>query len=117
MAVALGKRKAVYHTDPLLELLIQRGFEHERRFVDDLRASGKDVVDLAGVEHNVERLERTVAAMRDGAGVIVQGAIADGEWNGRPDVLVRVDQPSALGGWSYEVYDTKLAREKKAGTI
>ena len=117
IAVALGKRKAVYHTDPLLELLIQRGFEHERRFVDDLRAEGKEVVDLAGVAHNVERLERTVAAMREGAGVIVQGAIADGEWNGRPDVLVRVEQPSALGGWSYEVYDTKLARETKAGTI
>lgn len=117
MAVALGKREAAYHTDPLLELLVQRGFEHERRFVDDLRAKGKGVVDLAGIEHNVERLERTIGAMREGAGVIVQGAIADGEWNGRPDVLVRVDQPSALGGWSYEVYDTKLARETKAGTI
>src|SRR5207245_1528913 len=55
--------------------------------------------------------------MRDGADVIVQGALADGAWYGRPDVLERVDTPSALGAWSYEVTDTKLARETRAGTI
>jgi uncharacterized protein len=28
-----------------------------------------------------------------------------------------VETPSALGVWSYEVIDTKLARETKGGTI
>jgi uncharacterized protein len=32
-------------------------------------------------------------------------------------VLQRVDVPSALGEWSYEAIDTKLARETKAGTV
>src|SRR5262249_12110680 len=36
---------------------------------------------------------------------------------GRPDVLGRVEVPSALGAWSYEVVDTKLAPETRAGTI
>jgi hypothetical protein len=31
--------------------------------------------------------------------------------------MLRVDAPSALGGWSYQVADTKLARETRAGTI
>ena len=117
MAVALGKREPVYHSDPLLELLIQRGLEHERRFVDRLRVGDASVVDLSAVEHNAERLAKTHAAMREGTDAIVQGAFADGVWNGRPDILRRVAQPSALGQWSYEVYDTKLARETKAGTI
>ena len=33
------------------------------------------------------------------------------------DILRRVEVSSALGGWSYEPVDTKLARETKAGTI
>ena len=33
------------------------------------------------------------------------------------DVLLRVPGQSKLGPWSYEVVDTKLARETKAGTI
>ncbi len=55
--------------------------------------------------------------MRCGVDVIVQGALADGQWYGRPDVMRRVETPSALGAWSYEIADTKLARETRAGTI
>jgi predicted RecB family nuclease len=55
--------------------------------------------------------------MRAGMPIIVQGALAHGRWRGRPDVLKRVDRPSTLGAWSYEVIDTKLARETKSGTI
>ena len=39
------------------------------------------------------------------------------EWGGRTDVLLRVETPSALGDWSYEVVDTKLSRETKGGTV
>ena len=55
--------------------------------------------------------------MEQGAEVIAQGALADGEWFGRPDVLRRVAKHSAKWEWSYEVADTKLARETKAATI
>ena len=59
----------------------------------------------------------TLEAMEAGAAVIVQAAFGDGRWYGRPDVLRQVEAPSALGGWSYEAVDTKLARETRAGTI
>jgi uncharacterized protein len=49
--------------------------------------------------------------------VIVQGALADDGWIGRADILRRVETPSALGNWSYEAIDTKLARETKAGAV
>ena len=37
-------------------------------------------------------------------------------WAGT-DILRRVETPSDLGNWSYEVVDTKLARETKGGTV
>ena len=62
-------------------------------------------------------LERTIAAMRDGADVIYQAALRSGRWHGRADFLRRVERPSRLGAWSYEVLDAKLARDTRAGTI
>ena len=38
-------------------------------------------------------------------------------WYGRADFLIRVDKPSDLGGFSYEVVETKLARSTKARAI
>ena len=38
-------------------------------------------------------------------------------WYGRADFLIRVDKPSELGGFSYEVVETKLARSTKARAI
>src|SRR6185436_4012526 len=37
-----------------------------------------------------------------------------GHFYGRADFLRRVETPSALGNWSYEAVDTKLARTAKA---
>jgi predicted RecB family nuclease len=55
--------------------------------------------------------------MRAGVGAIAQAPLLDGRWHGRADVLLRIDRPSELGGWSYEVVDTKLARETRAGSV
>ncbi len=53
--------------------------------------------------------------MRAGAEVIYQATFARDGWRGRADFLIRVDEPSDLGAWSYEPYDTKLARSREAG--
>src|SRR6266849_5010182 len=117
IAEAQGKRHRPKFDDPLLEVLFRRGLEHEKAYVQSLKNSGHQIVDLAGVKERDEAAEQTLAAMREGADVIVQGAFCDGVWYGRPDVLLRVETPSDLGRWSYEVADTKLARETRAGTI
>lgn len=41
----------------------------------------------------------------------------NGPWGGRSDFLIRVDKPSALGPFSYEVVEAKLARSAKARAI
>jgi uncharacterized protein len=117
MAVATGALdKPHVPQDPLVEALQLRGMEHETRYVDSLRADGREIVD-ARTESFEDRLSRTERAMRDGADVIVQGILVDGQWMGYPDLLHRVESPSALGDWSYEVADTKLSRETRASTI
>lgn len=113
---ARGKHQRPAWHDPLLEALFRRGLEHERRYVESLHGSSR-VVDLRDLAGRDEAAAATLGAMRDGADVIVQAALTDGQWYGRPDVLLKVDGASALGAWSYEVADTKLALETRAGTI
>ena len=119
MEVAHGKHeRPAENTDPLLELLFARGLEHERKYVESLSALGITPLDLTEFDKDrTVHVAETIKAMRAGERVIVQGALRDGRWFGKPDILRRVERPSDLGDWSYEVADTKLARETKAGTI
>ncbi len=106
--------------DPFAAILQRLGEEHEQRYVASLRARGLRVVAIAQGEpardHEQESRD-TRAAMRDGADVIVQARLAGDRLAGYADILRRVERPSDLGAWSYEVEDTKLARETRGGTI
>src|SRR5690606_31011425 len=102
--------------DPLLDLLRARGAQHEQGFVEHLKAQGRPVTVIDG-DGDDSAVEQTVEAMRAGHEVIVQGALRSHGFVGRMDVLQRVDSLSDLGAWSYEVIDTKLARETKAGAV
>jgi predicted RecB family nuclease len=122
---ALGGPKPPKYEDPSLEVLWLRGLEHEQRHLERLRADGGRVVEIAEPDDPTLALhDRWTAAaaaateaMRRGADVIYQAVLFDGTWLGKADFLVRVDVPSALGAWSYEVVDTKLAREAKGGAL
>jgi uncharacterized protein len=91
-------------------LVQQKGREHEEEFLQAVRDSGRDVLDLSAADG---RREATLNAMRSGQDVIYQGELRREEFAGFPDFLVRVDGHSALGAWHYEVWDTKLARHPK----
>ncbi|GAU83918.1 superfamily I DNA and RNA helicases and helicase subunits [Bosea sp. BIWAKO-01] len=54
--------------------------------------------------------ETTRAALAAGPEVVFQGAFLSGNWGGWSDFLERVERPSVLGSFSYEVADTKLKR-------
>jgi predicted RecB family nuclease len=117
MEAAAGARIRPHFYDPLLELLYARGLEHEKAYVTSLIASGRDVTDLSHLIHRPSAVTATTSAMHDGADVIVQGALQHQQWYGRPDIMLRVPLPSRFGPWSYEVSDTKLARDTRAGAI
>ncbi len=102
--------------DEYLDLLKEKGLEHERRYLKQLRTAGREIVEIerSGAEDSIDAMaERTRQAMRDGADVVYQGALTAPGWHGYSDFLIRVDTPSALGNYSYEVADTKLAHTAK----
>jgi predicted RecB family nuclease len=114
---ARGKRSRPQFHDPILEALFARGLEHERQYVDALECDGRRIVNLAEITDRAQAIASTTDAMRKGADAIVQAALDDGNWYGRPDVLLKTTGPSDFGAWAYDVADTKLARETRGGTI
>jgi predicted RecB family nuclease len=117
IAVATGALEKPKVWDPLLQLLWERGARHEQAFVDHLKSKGFSVTVIDGIGVDDEAVARTREAMASGDAIIVQGAFRLSGWVGRTDILTRVEVPSDLGAWSYEVIDTKLARETKGGTV
>jgi len=107
--------------DPELLLLRSLGADHEAAYRAHLESQGKSLIEIS--EHGsglaaLAQLEAdTVAAMRAGWDYIYQGGFFDGRWSGRADFLRRVEKPSRLGDWSYEVEDAKLARRLKVAAL
>src|SRR5437867_3932555 len=121
LAAARGEIVRPERKDPELEVLTRRGLEHEARHLADLRAGHRRVAEFAFPEGTIAGLShahaQTVAAMNEGVDVIYQGTFFDGRWRCHPDFLLRIDRPSKLGAYSYEVADAKLARKAKAAAV
>jgi predicted RecB family nuclease len=115
--VASGLLAKPDHYDPLLEILRERGYRHEQTYIEHLQDSGYEITVIEGFDITDEAVEATKEAMQEGKGIITQGALRHNRWSGRADILRRVKIPSDFGDWSYEVIDTKLARETKGGTL
>ena len=115
--VAAGARPAPAWNSPDAQILRERGIAHENAYVQQLISHGLEVLSLRDSVDDDGAAAQTLIAMQSGIDVIVQAAFSFGNWFGRADVLRRVERPSQLGTWSYEVYDCKLARETKAATI
>ena len=110
--------KKPFFDDPAVELLQKLGLEHEKQYLRhliDAEALAVTQIDVGASWHGAA--SETIRAMRSGAPAIYQATFLDGSWRGRADFLIRVDRTSALGGWSYEVVDTKLARSTKSGAV
>jgi len=93
------------------KLLQQRGDAHELAHLDGLKAQSLCIVEIEreGVSLS-DGVLHTAEALAQGPDIVFQGALAGGVWGGWSDFLEKVERPSALGEFSYEVADTKLKR-------
>ena len=119
---ANGLLQRPHRKDPLVDLLSEKGLAHEKAFKATLENQGLSVVTVESPEDKgLSALQaaafRTASAMSEGVDVIYQAALFDGHWRGYADFLRRVERPSSLGAFSYEVLDTKLARSPKASAV
>ncbi len=91
-------------------LLQQKGAEHEATYLAGLKAHGKSVAAIGSDLSLAERARATREPLERGVDVIYQAALLGDNWDGYADFLVKTATPSALGDYSYERTDTKLAR-------
>lgn len=115
--VALGELERPTIDQPQADVLRRLGEQHEQRYLRDLADRGIDVITIErphGMAQILDAAAATQRAMRDGAAVIYQAAFFNEGWVGYADFLRRVEMPSALGSYRYEVADTKLARHSEA---
>ncbi len=109
--------------DPVLDRMARRGQEYEARYLKELRGNGREITEIRPPDTvSPARQIRpehaaTLQAMRRGAEVIYQAVLLDERRLGYADFLQRVETPSDLGPWSYEVVDTKLARQPSAPAV
>jgi uncharacterized protein len=90
------------------QLVADAGTKHEKRFVSQLEAQHGSICEIA--RNSAEK--DTLAALARGEPIIYQGCLSFGNFRGFTDFLVRADQQPD-GRWSYEVWDTKLAKKAK----
>ncbi|MHB1244282.1 MAG: TM0106 family RecB-like putative nuclease, partial [Gaiellaceae bacterium] len=111
-AHARGQLERPEVEDEQRDLIFRKGLEHERAYLDSLRAQGKSIVEIELDDGDWEAAQaRTVAAMEAGADVVYQGVFVHEGWRGVADFLMR--QPDG----TYEALDTKLARSAKPAYI
>lgn len=116
--VARGRLERPERDDPQGEILRRKGEEHERAHLAGLSARYPGHIAVFGRPENTiagyrSAEESTLEAMRSGARVIYQATFFDGQFIGHADFLQRVEIPSNLGSYSYEVVDTKLGLNAK----
>ncbi|MGH3005455.1 MAG: TM0106 family RecB-like putative nuclease [Gaiellaceae bacterium] len=108
---ALAKPRA---ENPEAELVKSKGEEHERAYLDQLRAQGRTVTEITlDPDLDWERAAReTAEAIRSNTDVVYQGVLVSPDgWRGVADFLER--QPDG----TYEAVDTKLARHAKPAYV
>jgi uncharacterized protein len=100
-------------------LLVRRkGEQHECTYLEALERTPTEVVKIPTEGLDLDaRVHATLTAMRAGVNIIYQASFRADPFMGYADFLRRVERPSTLGAYSYEVLDTKLARTTKSSFI
>jgi predicted RecB family nuclease len=92
------------------QMMQAHGIAHEEAFLATLRTGKQSVTEIAKDSNFNVSVNATVTAMKAASDYIYQGALGGSPWGGYADFLFKTPIPSALGAYSYEVADTKLAR-------
>src|SRR2546430_13852982 len=103
LQVARGERARPFVADEHAELLRRKGEQHERAYLERLRAEGRQIVEITlGEPWDFEAAaRRTAEAMRAGAEIMSQATVVDGRGRGRADFLIKINRATRLGARGY----------------
>lgn len=100
-----------FETPALMKILQEKGLKHERKHLEVLKVPSQIIIEIPkGNLTLAQRAKLTEDAIKSGADVIYQAVLYRHPWQGEADFLVRINTPSPLGSFSYEVLDTKLSK-------
>ncbi|AFL83715.1 RecB family nuclease, putative, TM0106 family [Belliella baltica DSM 15883] len=115
LALDGGLEKPVY-TNKVMLALREKGEAFEKDILAKFQEEGKNIYSIEPGDY--QAFEKTRHAMQQGYDIIYQARVGkENEWQGWADFLIKVEESSDLGNFSYQVMDTKLASETKAATI
>jgi predicted RecB family nuclease len=109
-ALWLAGIKPEGEADATLQLIRDKGFEHEAAVLARLEALHGPAAKIPSTGSLAERVRLTREAIGGGAKLIYQGALSKEAWLGYPDFLVRTGAKPPIG---LEPEDAKLARKAK----
>ncbi|MFO0775297.1 MAG: TM0106 family RecB-like putative nuclease [Nitrospiraceae bacterium] len=104
---ANGDPKEMVEVSPFVKLLWELGLRTEREFLRE-QADG-EIADLQALSPQIAA-EETRRLMHDGAPLIYQGCLHEGDYVGRPDLLIKRDGASRFGTYHYEPIDIKAGK-------
>ena len=101
--------------DEQAKLIQDKGIAHEAAYVKKIQSTDLSFIDISKAgSSNEEKAHATLMAMKNGIEIIFQATFLDDQFLGYADFLRRIETPSSLGSYSYEVLDTKLSLSVKA---
>lgn len=120
------KKETKSEDKPVTKWLKQSGISFEKMriayFIEEYKIN--DFIELNYALHGLtgsayedgvnNAFSDTLKAMKEGKQLIVQAVLKNDDFMGIADLLVRVDKPSLLGNYSYEVKDVKRSHVSKA---
>ena len=97
----------------------ERGLRHEREYVDSLKSKGLAItaIEGVGVALTTTRPPAPARPWRGAQRSSFRAPFARATGSGEPTSCSELIRHPISGPWSYEVVDTKLARETKSGTV
>jgi len=117
LQAARGEVSAPQLIDEALDLIFRLGLEHEKAYLEQLRADNRSIVEMPVDADLAVQARLTSEAMHAGVDVIYQAAFHHDGHRGHADFLLRAEGASHLGDFSYDVADTKLARKLKVAAL
>ncbi|PZM86291.1 MAG: helicase [Candidatus Melainabacteria bacterium] len=113
LSLSSDSRAVADNSDAGMEIIRQRGIEHEKTYLELLKSDNADICEIESASNGIEL---TKQAMAQGRRYIYQAHLSHGQFFGKSDFLVRVDgrrSPTLERDYVYEPLDTKLALKPK----
>ena len=96
-----------------MKLWIRYGDEHEKKHLKVLQKKYSNNITIDPTKSDDERYKNTIDAIKAGYDFIYKAYFIDNKFRGEADFIIKNNQKSELGDYSYEVYDTKITKNLK----